>query len=160
MCKQVWQLFCMSLFVLTLLGTLDIPKFIYWYLEPRYSTNLMYKNDIIAHFVSSIRFYKKFKTCSNEENIFPFQITDSKFVFMYFHLYPILTVNQNLLYDLNCREDFVTSYTIKLKYKNVIRFFKKAEWYIERNRERGRKTRHIWQNIDIIIKFLIVFHSF
>ena len=87
------------------------------------ATNSIYKNDMISNFVSSIRFYKKFKTCSNEENIFPFQITDSKFVFMYFHLYPILTVNQNLLYDLNCREDFVTSYTIKLKYKNVIRFF-------------------------------------
>ena len=114
-------------------------KFINWYLEPRYSTISMYKNDIIANFVSSIRFYKKFKTCSHEENIFPFQITDSKFVFMYFHLYPILTVNQNLLYDLNCREDFVTSYTIKLKYKNVIRFFKKAEWYIERERKRERE---------------------
>ena len=131
-----------------------------WMFVHKYSTISIYKNDMISNFVSSTRFHKKFETCSNEENIFPFQITDSKFVFMYFHLYPILTVNQNLLYDLNCREDFVTSYTIKLKYENVIRFFKKAEWYIERNRESSGERRHLQQNIDIIIKFPIVYHSF
>ena len=134
---------------------------IYVYLNDctKCSTISIFKNDVIANFESSIRFHKKFKTCSNEENIFPFQITDSKFVFMYFHLYPILTVNQNLLYDLNCREDFVTSYTIKLRYENVIRFFKKADWYIER-RESSGERRHLQQNIDIIIKFPIVYHSF
>ena len=63
----------------------------------------------------SFRFRNQILRKFNNNWEFPLSNYDLKVCIYIFHLYSILTVNQNLLYILNCREDFMASSTKKSK---------------------------------------------
>ena len=66
------------------------------------------------------------KTFNNDWE-FPLSNYDLKVCIYMFHLYSILTVNQNLLYILNCREDFMASSTKKSKIRLCLMYLKEIK---------------------------------
>ena len=78
------------------------------------------------------------KISNNDVDFIPFQITNLKFAFIYFHLCSTFPVNQNLLHTLNCREDLIVSNTEKVENRNVRFLYPESEreWVREREIKR------------------------